>query len=988
MDLGAQDYANGPASYGAHGTGWIRSMNTVTLQKSVRDLNDNTGRTCLQSFALVPKNATESATETAEIVDLAQKIAAEIGDSEEVHQAASKLQAIQRSKQAKKELEMKREQKRIADEIGDGDEVHQAASKLQAIQRSKKAKQHVEKLREGGADTTYDPRAIAQPCETHTLRATGPAIDCQKFVKMDISESGNKTLLLKYAKDQAIVEVNNEGVDGSHSTGCTPYNYRIDASSIHGKPLGDGWFAAGGGSAFSPDERYAVYVACDKRFPGSGGHPGGGNANGLKGKSYFDIPSKAEAERADESASDAGTKKWEFEEDWGERYCDVHGTVLSVVDTFTGAIFTVPIPDEGNGSTVGQPTWQPFPNQESGLASPRYILAFTQWAHGITEQDTKLGMIYCYQRPCSVRLVDLTYFLHAHSAAAAAGKVDVELKEWQKPEFANLTGSTLRNARSPRFCPEVSLSDGNPAAMLVCVGRAHQLPLVSHGGSFQLFRCHYVWKGNDQASASASASALIMPSFDSDMTTDVTASTFPGLFIDQLPRRCFCRLSSNNVDDPSHGWAILCQSTWGSRNSVIRIDLGTGKVSRLSSLFTSILPSWPTANAWNDNQHSSCNVLDVDCGAGKEDSKTLILFDASSPTVPQRVGLLIYDPCNPEKSTHIDIPQASRSQLIFTAKEYNPEHKNVLSRQLESMKWRIFTHIPADSPNITFESVLVLPPTKTQKWIRKYAIPAVPLLLVPHGGPHGCTPTSWIPAYAYLAISMGAAILHVNYRGSLGFGQASVDSLPGHIGTNDVSDMMQALNEVCTQINESNSDITIDMSKICVVGGSHGGFLSAHLTGQYPETFAGAALRNPVTNLPSMACITDIPDWCHIETKGLGKAPNFGGKSTGTYDFKTLANNVLTDKDLELMRKCSPIAHIHKVITPTLTVLGAKDRRVPYSQGVEWHKILRSKGVKSKMMIFPEDVHSIDTPCSEAEHWVAIKHWFEESFRNDIKMKE
>ncbi len=1236
MNSAANDYANGPASYAMYGNGWIRES-TVVLQRGCRDLNEDNGRACLESFALV-SNTTEttSATEAAEILTLAQKIAEEIGDSDEVHGAASKLQAIQRKKQAKKEAERKREEKRIADEIGNSEEVHSAASKLQAIQRAKRAKQEVSKLKEEAGMGPFNPRTVAKRCETHILRSTGPAIDTQKFIKMDMSTSGTKSLVLRHVNEKSIVEVVHSNTSNNTTTNETPYNYRIDASAIHGKPLGDGWFAASGGSAFSPDERYAVYVACDKNFTGAGGHPGGGAASGIGGKSYFDIP------KSDSSADNTpNTMKYENNDDWGERYTDVHATVLAVVDTFTGNVVTIPFPksdiDDKNGYTVGQPTWQPF---ATDAGEPRYVLAFTQWAHNATEQDTKLGMIYCYQRPCSVRLVDVTHFLAAHSKETSTASItttttvnDLELKDWQLPVFSNLTGSTLRNARSPRFCPEVNSVNGDPSAMLVCVGRTHQQPLVTHGGSFQLFRCHYVWKSstasidddddeklkNDLAKEMAEAAAefgdsdevhdaasklqaiqrkkqakkeaerkreekriadeigdseevhsaasklqaiqraksakahvnkirndqggaksiaiyvvldlLVRPSAstcmpllgDTDVSVDITNESFPGLFIDQLPKRCFIRLSSTSNNDESQSWAIVCTTTWGSRNSAVRIDLDTGKVHRMTSLLTSALPSWPTSNTWNDNQHSSCSVFDVDCGTGEE---AMILFEASSPTVPQRAGLLLYDPNKHANSTRIDIPIAPRCQLIYTTKD--KAKSNVLSSKLESMKWRIFTHLPSTSKgkatssnHIPFESILIMPPPATQEdnttaatvatsvtsqvvdtgaaqspvkataisedkvdsaslaepvdgslpslqavgsavqfiQIASASTPVkpnspqpsastprsgkhtpgytsaaevsdssgIPLLLVPHGGPHGCTPTCWVPAYAYLAMSLGAAVLHVNYRGSLGFGQASVDSLPGHIGTNDVADMMQALHEVCASINananNSNSEdnVTIDMNKICVVGGSHGGFLSAHLTGQHPEAFVSCALRNPVTNLPSMASITDIPDWCHIEAKGLGSAPSVAdstagsgtavtvggvvidtvnyniynstyspkaidtGKITGTYDFQCLSNNVLSDSDLQLMRACSPIAHIGNVKTSTLTVLGAKDRRVPYSNGIEWHRILRSKGVRSKMMIFPKDVHSIDSPCSEAEHWVAIKHWFEEDIKNASK---
>lgn len=47
-------------------------------------------------------------------------------------------------------------------------------------------------------------------------------------------------------------------------------------------------------------------------------------------------------------------------------------------------------------------------------------------------------------------------------------------------------------------------------------------------------------------------------------------------------------------------------------------------------------------------------------------------------------------------------------------------------------------------------------------------------------------------------------------------------------------------------------------------GGSHGGFIGTHLSGQYPDEFDAVLLRNPVTDLPSMLFATDIPDWCVI----------------------------------------------------------------------------------------------------------------------------
>ena len=42
----------------------------------------------------------------------------------------------------------------------------------------------------------------------------------------------------------------------------------------------------------------------------------------------------------------------------------------------------------------------------------------------------------------------------------------------------------------------------------------------------------------------------------------------------------------------------------------------------------------------------------------------------------------------------------------------------------------------------------------------------------------------------------------------------------------------------------------LSLKHATVYGGSHGGFLSTQLIGQYPEFYEAASVRNPVTNLP------------------------------------------------------------------------------------------------------------------------------------------
>jgi len=249
--------------------------------------------------------------------------------------------------------------------------------------------------------------------------------------------------------------------------------------------------------------------------------------------------------------------------------------------------------------------------------------------------------------------------------------------------------------------------------------------------------------------------------------------------------------------------------------------------------------------------------------------------------------------------------------------------------------------------------ILLRPCRRTRK--RGGLLP--PLIVVPHGGPHSCTSTSYNPAYAFLCAS-GYAILHVNYRGSTGFGQRALEALPGNVGKLDVQDVIHATKTM-------GDSGWIDKDRMVICGGSHGGFLTSHCLGQFPELFKAAAMRNPVTNIATMTTATDIPDWCFVETLGCGY-----------YNWTKFRG--ATKDELEQMWDASPIRYTENIKAPTLVALGMVDQRVPPSQGLELYHTLRSKGQNVKLLTYPEDDHAIDKVKSEADHWINVKRWFDQ----------
>lgn len=128
----------------------------------------------------------------------------------------------------------------------------------------------------------------------------------------------------------------------------------------------------------------------------------------------------------------------------------------------------------------------------------------------------------------------------------------------------------------------------------------------------------------------------------------------------------------------------------------------------------------------------------------------------------------------------------------------------------------------------------------------------IPLIVLPHGGPHGVLSDTFDHDTAYFTKLGNLPIEHdcrtgmidcsshfsgfgffkVNYTGSTGTRFDSTRNLNGHISKLDVPQVHQLVIELV----ESNPNI--DSKRVFLCGGSHGGFIVLHLSSQYPVTLA------------------------------------------------------------------------------------------------------------------------------------------------------
>ncbi|XP_033231496.1 acylamino-acid-releasing enzyme-like [Belonocnema kinseyi] len=130
---------------------------------------------------------------------------------------------------------------------------------------------------------------------------------------------------------------------------------------------------------------------------------------------------------------------------------------------------------------------------------------------------------------------------------------------------------------------------------------------------------------------------------------------------------------------------------------------------------------------------------------------------------------------------------------------------------------------------------------------------STPWILMIHGGPHANFVNYFSIECAILAI-LGFAIVRVNYRGSTGMGSKNVEYLQGRVGEVDVLDCVTATREALKKYP------WLDPESVGLSGGSHGGFLVAHLSSQFPNMYRAVVSRNPVIDLAAMYTISDIPD--------------------------------------------------------------------------------------------------------------------------------
>jgi len=240
------------------------------------------------------------------------------------------------------------------------------------------------------------------------------------------------------------------------------------------------------------------------------------------------------------------------------------------------------------------------------------------------------------------------------------------------------------------------------------------------------------------------------------------------------------------------------------------------------------------------------------------------------------------------------------------------------------------------APGVTIEALLRRTPKPPAKGI-------APLAVMPHGGPDWMDQEGF-DTWALYMTGQGYNVLQVNFRGSLAYGLTFYAANRGQEGFVDYDDILAGVDHLV-------KTGQADPQRLVIGGWSYGGCMTEWAitqTDRFKAAVVGAGVADYVSNYAQ----SDI---------------NHG--AAGDWEF--LGNPY---DNPENYTKGSAVFHIRSVKTPVLILHGMEDSRVPYPQGLELYRALKTTGKSVEMVSYPGEEHSFRKPQHRVD---VLKRWVE-----------
>jgi dipeptidyl aminopeptidase/acylaminoacyl peptidase len=212
-----------------------------------------------------------------------------------------------------------------------------------------------------------------------------------------------------------------------------------------------------------------------------------------------------------------------------------------------------------------------------------------------------------------------------------------------------------------------------------------------------------------------------------------------------------------------------------------------------------------------------------------------------------------------------------------------------------------------------------------------------PTLLYCQGGPQSALSQFYSFRWNFQVMAaQGYIVVAPNRRGMPGHGVEWNEQISTDWGGQVMDDYLSAIDDVA-------KENYVDKARLGAVGASYGGYSVFYLAGIHNNRFKTFISHDGVFNTQSMFGTTEEVFFNHWD---------FGG----AYWEK---DNAIAQK---AYNEFNPINFVDRWNTPILIIQGGKDFRVPIGQSLEAFQAAQLRGIKSKLVYFPEENHWVLKP--------------------------
>lgn len=222
----------------------------------------------------------------------------------------------------------------------------------------------------------------------------------------------------------------------------------------------------------------------------------------------------------------------------------------------------------------------------------------------------------------------------------------------------------------------------------------------------------------------------------------------------------------------------------------------------------------------------------------------------------------------------------------------------------------------------------------------------LPLIILPHGGPYGVRDSLRYDDEVQFLASRGYAVLQPNYRGSGGYGLEFAQLGDGQIGRKMQDDLDDAMDWAVAQG-------IADPERVCLVGGSYGGFAAMWGVLRNPERYRCAA---------SWAGVTDFEEQLKYDKDTLFR------RAARRWKDRVEGNERGFDLD-----DVSPAHQARRLVRPLLLAHGTADDTVPYDQYRRMKVALEKAEKNFETLVIEDEGHSFSKAESEQAWYDALE---------------